>query len=332
MALVMSNFSLYRRFTEQGTLSEDPNEFPDPRFALPSTVNWMNALALLVVDQSINFGTATSFYSTVGKRSSNPQEENTIFEQLLFSLHQLSALETLRCSPCKADVARVGIVAWYYGIYSAGSAMVAAQDGSFQDDHTGTANAWDRQFPANGRVMLPFSLRVSTLVEASYKKEIENLKAGQSFDLMTKPTNYAEAHGACVAYLSGSAAWWKWKTESAIVGSREFKALNVTNFRTKAARELRDSRLVGKPVSFLHQAFRYRGKANYREALFLGYGDYVETSLSNYLDDLTIVLRGFVAMSGAFACKRLGLSIWNEFVDDLDNHRSFQVSPKSIWV
>ena len=328
----MSNFSLYRRFTEQGTLSEAPNEFPDPRFALPSTVNWMHALSLLVTDQAINFGTATSFYSTVGKRTFTPQEENTIFEQLLFSLHQLAALEALRSSPCKSDVARVGIVAWYYGIYAAGSAMVAAQDGSFQDDHTGTANAWDRQFPSTGKVMMPFSPRVSTLVEASYKGEIENLKMGKSFDLMNKPTSPAEALGACVAYLSGSAAWWKWKTEENITASREFKALNVANFRTKAARELRDSRLAGKSVSFLHQAFRYRGKANYREALFLGYGDYVETLLSDYLDDLATVLRGFIAMSGAFASQRLGLPIWNEFLDDLDAHRSFQISPKTIWV
>lgn len=116
------------------------------------------------------------------------------------------------------------------------------------------------------------------------------------------------------------------------MASREFKALSVANFRTKAARELRDSRLTGKAVSFLHQAIRYRGKANYREALFLGYGDYVETLLSDYLDDLATVLRGFVTMSGAFAYKRLGRSIWNEFTDDLDKHRSFQVSPKSIWV
>lgn len=179
---------------------------------------------------------------------------------------------------------------------------------------------------------MPFSPRVSTLIEVNYKAEIESLKAGQSFDLTSKPSNSIEALGACIAYLSGSAAWWKWKTELGVMASREFKALNVTNFRTKAARELRDSRLTGKAVSFLHQAFRYRGKANYREALFLGYGDNVETLLSGYLDDLATVLRGFVALSGAFACKRLGSPIWNEFLDDLDAHRSFQVSPKSVWV
>ena len=327
----MSDFSLYRRFTEQGTLSE-PNGLPDPRFALPSTVNWMHALAMLVMDQVVDFKSASSFYATVGKRTFSPQEENSIFEQLLFSLHQLSALEALGSIPCKSDVARVGIVAWYYGIYSAASAMVAAQDGSFQDDHTGTANGWDRQVSATCRIMSPFSLRVSTLVESGFKAEIETLKMGRSFDLTSKPTNSTEAFGGCCAYLSGSAAWWKWKTEENVKATREFKALNVSDFRTKAARELRDCRLTGKAVSFLHQAFRYRGKANYREALFLGYGDYVETLLSDYMYDLASVLRGFVSMSGAFACKRLGQPIWNDFIEDLDAHRSFQFSPKSIWM
>lgn len=326
----MSSFSLYLRITKQGTLSE-PNGVPNPQFALPSTVNWMRALAILVADTGINFDSASSFYSKVDKRVFTQQEENTVFEQLLFALHQLSALEALRSVPCKSDVARVGIVSCYYGLYSAASAMVAAQDGSFQDDHTGTANAWDRQFAATNKVMLPFSLRVSTLVKASYKTEIETLKAGKSFDLTSKPSNSTEAFGACCAYLSGSASWWKWKAEENIRASRDFKDLAVDDFRKKAARELRDSRLSGKSVSFLHQAIRYRGKANYRDAVFLGYGHNAETLLKDYLDDLTTVLRGFVSMSGAFTSKRLGLKLWNEFLDDIETHRPFQISPKSVW-
>lgn len=326
----MSDFSLYRRFTEQGTLS-DPDEVPDPRFALPSTVNWMHALALLVRDRGVDFGTARAFYGRVEKRTFTPQGENTIFEQLLFAVHQLSALEALRTLPCKADVARVGIVAWYYGIYAAASAMVAAQDGSFQEDHTGTANAWDRQFAASGKVMDPLALRVSSLIEVELKAELERIRGGCRFDLISKPTDAEEAFGACCAYLSGSAGWWKWKTEKSVKDSREFKALGVTDFRTRAARELRDTRLGGKAVGFLHQAFRYRGKANYREALFLGHGHYVEPLLEDYIDDLATVLRAFVAMAGAFASKRIGPKLWEAFLEDLEAHRSFQLSPKEVW-
>lgn len=49
--------ALYTRIVDTGTLSE-PKGAPDPLFALPSTVNWMRALALLVQDQAVSFNSA----------------------------------------------------------------------------------------------------------------------------------------------------------------------------------------------------------------------------------------------------------------------------------
>ena len=323
--------SLHKRFTTQGTLSE-PGGLPEPQFALPSTVNWMRALAILVQDRGLTFGNASTFYSAVQKRVATPQEENTVFEQLLFALHQLSALQALRSSTSKADVARVGIVAWYYGIYSAASAMIAAQDGSLQDDHTSTATAWDRQFAANNKVMEPFSYRLSTLVKKDFDAEVATLRAGNGFVLTEKATDATEAFGACCSYLSGCADWWRWKTEENLKSSREFKALGVANFRTKKAQTLRDQRLAGKSTCLLHQSIRYRGKANYREALFLGYGKTTETLLDGFADDLAIVLSGFVAMAGAFVAKRLGQSLWDEYLEDLEANRAFSLSPSNVWM
>ena len=326
----MSKFSLYKRFTTQGTLT-DPDEVPDPFFALPSTVNWMRALAILVQDRGLQFGSASIFYSVVQKRSTTAQVENSIFEQLLFALHQLSALEALRTSTLQSDVARLGIIGWYYGIYSAASAMIAAQDGSIQDDHTSTATAWDRQFAANKKVMEPFSYRLSTLVKRVADAEVKTLRVGNGFLLTEKAADGTQAYGACCSYLSGSADWWKWKAEQNLKSSPEFRNLGVSDFRTKKAQALRDARLVGKSTGFLHQAIRYRGKANYREALFLGYGNHTEKLLSGYVDDLATVLSGFLAMAGAFVSKRIGQKLWNEFLDDLESNRSFALSPKSVW-
>ena len=50
-----------------------------------------------------------------------------------------------------------------------------------------------------------------------------------------------------------------------------FKALAVTDFRKQAARSLRDAAYARRGIAFLHQASRYRGKANYRDAIFLAY-------------------------------------------------------------
>lgn len=327
----MTEFSAYRRIVEQGTLSE-PNGAPDPQFALPSTANWMRALALLVVDSGLSFKEAANTYSGVQKRRMTTHEENSIFEQMIFAAHQLSALEATKSVPRSADVARVGIITWYYGIYSAASAMVVAQDGSFQDDHAGTANCWDQQIAARGLAPSPFALRVSSLVKSEAASEIAQFP-GQDFSaaLTTTPRTVDDAHAACRSYLRGSVSWWAWRTEEALRTSKDFRALGVQNFRTKAARELRDARLRSRSLCFMHQAIRYRGKANYREALFLGYGNAVETILSGYVENLSIVLRGFVAAAGAFAARRMGPALWQDFVTDLEAKRAFTLRPTGLW-
>ena len=70
---------------------------------------------------------------------------------------------------------------------------------------------------------------------------------------------------------------------------------------------------------------------NYREALFLGYGAATETLLSGYVDDLGTVLAGFVSMAGAFASKRLGNPLWDDFVADVDARRAFSIGPRQVW-
>lgn len=321
---------LYNRIVNQGTINE-PGGKPDPQFALPATVNWMRALRILIEDQGINFSTAASFYSIQGRRSMNMLEENTVLEQLFLGLHHLSALRQFRGGTTSADYSRVGILAWYYGIANAASAMTAAQSGSFQEDHAGTARLWDEQIARRGMAMTPFSWRVSSLVEKTYKLEISAYRNGSSGQLQTKPSTKTAALGAAAGYLSGSAKWYAWRTEEDLKRSREYKDLGVKDFRTKAARALRDQRLEKKCIGFVHQAARYRGKANYREALFLAYGTGTETILSSFVEDMSIVLEAFLAMAGAFAMRKLGKDLWEEFVADIDVKKAFTTSATEVW-
>ena len=322
---------LYKRITENGTLSE-PKGVPNPIYALPSTINWMRGLCLLVEHHGIDPHAAKAFYAAVSRRKASTHEENTVLEQLLFALHQCSALRALCSVPHKADIARVGIVAWYYGVYAAASAMVTAQDGSFQDNHHGTAGAWDRQIAAGGLIMPPFHSRVTTLIKKKTDLELETMLTVPRFVLPSAaPKTYDEAFGACHAYLSGSANWWRQKIEEDIRDSREFRSLGVSDFRKGAARSLRDKRLSGRSIGFLHQAFRYRGKANYREALFLGYGTSINASLADYIDDLSKVLDAFVTSAGVFCGRRLGKTVWDEFTEDLEHKRAFSTSPGVLW-
>ncbi len=53
---------------EHGTLAETPNDISDARFALPSTINWMCALAILAEASDFGFATARPFYASVRRR------------------------------------------------------------------------------------------------------------------------------------------------------------------------------------------------------------------------------------------------------------------------
>lgn len=318
---------LYDRVINTGTINE-PGGKPTPEYALQSTVSWMRSLEFLT--RSINFTTATANYHGLGRRNMGVLVENTVLEQLFLSYHHLSALHAMRHAPVQADVARLGILGWYYGISNAASAMTAAQNGSFQEDHAGTARMWDGAIAAQGLAMGPFGWRVTTLVEKDYSSEVEVYRNGNEGSLQWVIASEAEAIGAAASYLKGSAKWHAWKQEVAIRDSREFKALQVDNFRTKAARELRDSRLAGRPIGFVHQASRYRGKANYREALFLAYGKDTDKTLRGFVSDQAAVLRAFLAMAGAFAAKKLGRETWEAFVADVEGNRAFSTDV-SVW-
>ena len=172
----MSDFSLYTRLREHGTLAETPQDIPDARFALPSTINWMRALAILVDELDLSFATAAQAYAMVQRRMLSNRELNTVCEQLLFALHQLASLRALAIVDNKADVARIGIMAWYYGVYGAASAMVAASDGSFPDTHAATAQQWDRQFAATGLALAPFGDRLSGLRTEVVERQLEPVR------------------------------------------------------------------------------------------------------------------------------------------------------------
>lgn len=94
MAVGPKTPSLYSRIQTHGTLTERPHDVPDARFALPSTIHWMRALAIFVADQRLDFAEGRTFYGKVQARSLPDRELNTVCEQLLFVLNQISALQS----------------------------------------------------------------------------------------------------------------------------------------------------------------------------------------------------------------------------------------------
>jgi hypothetical protein len=328
---------LYERITtgrpnSTGTLAE-PNGAPEPQFALQGTVNWMRGLAIIVADEQISYASMRRFYAGKNIQRNTGLSEpaaNTVFEQLLMSLHHLSALRAMATANSDVNLARVAVMTWYYGVYCAASAMIAAQDGSQQQDHGGTANQWDRQFAARGLVPGPFSYRLTTLVEKQAAIELAAFNVDKSYQLSTRPATRSDADAACVGYLSGTRSYRQWQIEEEL-RTRELSRLGVADFRSAQARALRDSRLTGKSLGFLHEAFRYRGKANYRDALFLTTQANLATLIAGYIPDLETVLRAFVSVAGADCACRLNPSEWQEFIDDLNSHLGLDVMPSDVW-
>ncbi len=316
---------------DHGTLAEAPGGVPDARFALPSTISWMRALAILVEELGLTFQAARSFYGKIQRRPLSDRELNSICEQLLFALHQLAALNAISTVPNKADVARIGIVAWYYGIYGAASAMIAAADGSFPDNHAETARQWNEHFPARKLAMPPFTDRLSSLLGETVERELAPVRSRGKHSLTKEPLTAEQAWGCIAEYLAGTAGWEQENVRERVKERPQFKVLSTDSFRSKEAKALRDAAYTKRSIAFLHQAFRYRGKANYRDAIYLAYGKSVSTRLEGFIDDLAKVLTAFVAMAAGYASVRMGRAHWHAYLDDLEAKRSVSLSPKAIW-
>ncbi|QTC88414.1 hypothetical protein [Brevundimonas pondensis] len=327
----MTTGSLYARMRTHGTLSEPKEDIPDAVFALPSTVHWMRAMAILVTSLDVGFGTGRGFYQRVQRKTLPEPQLNSIYEQLLFALNQLATLDVLATAANKADVARNGIVAWYYGVYGAASAMIAAADGSFPETHAATARQWDRQFVVPGLVMPPFADRIDRLGKADVEEALRGPRARGKHSLTTRPETVNDAWGCMAEYLSGSASWEQWNLQQSVKDAPAFRALGVSDFKTKAARALRDEAFNRRGLCFLHEAFRYRGKANYRDAIYLAYGKSVPRTLDGFIADLRVVLAAFSGMAAAYCAARVGREEWDWFVGDLAERGAISISAADVW-
>ena len=70
-------------------------------------------------------------------------------------------------------------------------------------------------------------------------------------------------------------------------------------------------------ISFLHCAFRYRGKANYRDAIYLTYGSGDLAAAGEFFGDLARCAQFLSLVALAFIERRIGRPHTKAFVDDL---------------
>lgn len=306
---------------------------PKPTFAIQATINWMRALSEIVNSDEFSDERTNDIYKEVQRRPKNESADTLVFENMLMAYHNLSALDSLdKNISHKYDVIRSGIVCWYYSTYFAASAMVAASSGSGQETHTATAKVWHSGFAEKGLLPCPFNLYLSTLVLKDVKSKIKTIRAGNTHDLRVYSSNLDEANGACLSYLSGTASYKKWEVEERVKNSRDFKDLGVDDFRTKAAQSLRDDALNRGQVNYLFQAFRYRGKANYKDSIFLSYGNSYEDQMDLFVRDLKDVTAAFIRVASIYCQKRVVSGDWGLFISDLEENTRLSLSVNTMKV
>lgn len=323
---ISREYWLYKRLQKE-------NPDVNPQFSFSATCNWLRAIALLCEIDGFNKTRLSEFYQSVQRRTVNRTADTLVFEQAFMSFHNLAALEAIKINrDYHCNLIQSAIINWYYGIYFAAKAMISACDGSNPQDHTKTANAWTRHFAISQKIVYPFNLYLSTLVEKEYKKEVEKLRQGNIASVHEPPIDQCSAHSLCISFLQGSANWYREKKQTEIRNSKDFKNKGFTDFRKLDARKIRDDSLQKKNVSFLHQTFRFRGKANYRDAIYLFYGEKREQEITNLVADLYFTLHCFLCMTSHYCSRRVEQETWSKFCQDIECNKLVTTSTTSFQV
>lgn len=300
---------------------DDADRTPD--FARQSHLNWARALSYEIVAE--HGGTADGqwaslrahFQGTVKPRRHNDEVKlANVFEPLFSSIQWSASLLSLATrnavDPWECPSATV---TWYYANYNAFRAMLAASNDIPADTHAAAIRA------LNGGVRRhlphPFDMLAHRERGERYSDSLPHYpdvaRAGGQLAAINGAfaENRIAAQTMLLEYLQGTAAFWRDATKEQILGQGRFP-----NFRTNAAKEERDRRLK-EEVNFLDCAFRYRGKANYRDAIFLSYGHARAAVGPAFVRDLARSARFATIMAWAYIERRYSADIVNLFAADL---------------
>lgn len=285
----------------------------------------MRSMAILS-ECSISNATLRDFYQKVQRRTANVEGDILAYECLTMSLHNVSAISSMEEIENPYPIVRSAIIAWYYATYYAAKAMLAASSGTDPQTHAAAGKIFQSQLVDVQLVKPPFDLSIVDLRPARVEAAVGRLRKGNEHDLNQVPTDNEMALGAAYSYLNGTAEYERWRLEEHVKDSPAYKQGGFQSFRSKAAKTLRDAKLQPAHVNYLVQAFRYRGKANYRDAIYLSYGGDNAAQVRQFVTDLKSVSCAFSLMAAHYVSKRVIKTDWAIFVADIADHAKFDLT------
>lgn len=308
-----------------GRLQELSNEPLQPHFALQGATNWLRSLSILTENESDIEPQIQNLYSSIPSRVNCRELDTLVFENIHFAFQNIAALNALNNDvELKQDICNSAIICWHDSILFSAKAMIASfYDDEISDIHNDLkllSKTWQETIIDNELIISPFSLNVPTLVKKDAGNLIKSYRGSNSYTLDYPVKNETMALGGVLSYLKGTLGYELWKKEVSIKEMVEFKSLGVDNFRTKIAQQYRDSILSENCVNFLVQAERFRGKSNYRDSLFLTYGENNSELLDQFISDLLSVSKVFLKCAVSYCSRRVEPGTWDLFVNDIEEN------------
>lgn len=293
----------------------------NPMFSMQSTLNWMIALDFEIksehgdtIEEQIE--SCRNIFKHIKTRNGE-MDLTPIFGPMFHSLTFSVNLISISNSECKPWMFPSAIIIWYYAIYNAFKSILASFDGRETDTHSSMIRSLD-DCGIRDKLPHPFNMIAKRVQDENYSVQLPSYpEIGQSISnaLARSFDNTVEmARSMILEYLNGTCKYECDRIKDEILKKKKFD-----NFRTKIAREYRDSRLH-EEINFLNCAFRYRGKANYRDAIFLTYGDDDIRLNNTFINSLRNVSIFSFICAFTYAEKRIGKRKTNEFLEDIKNN------------
>jgi len=295
------------------------NDDWDPTFAMQSCINWMRSLEYEMLCEhgdtaKDQLASCRAHFAGNTKPSTRNPDLAGVFGPLFQSLTNCVSLQSLcEVGPAAPWMFPTAIFTWYYAAYSAFRSVLSACHLP-----TNTHAAAIRQL--NGAHVAPRLPHPLNMIgrHAKVQDYITCLPAYRGARSCLISNAFAQnrntARGVLLSYLRGTCKWEVDRKKEHLK-----KQLWFRNFRGREAKaDLQ--RTLPESINFLNCAVRYRGKANYRDSIYLTYGRDDVRLNSDYLQALASVACFCFIVGLTFMEDRSGRRHVRDFLGDVRAH------------
>jgi hypothetical protein len=198
------------------------------------------------------------------------------------------------------------IVQWFYAVENASKSMLGSWDSREPDTHRKIIDGFEE---IRETLPHPFNMVANRVQGEQYSPLLPSYPSATIYGLdHSFRQDRASVQGMLLQYLKGTADF---RTDQ--IKIRVKREGGFANFNSRDAREARDRALPAR-VNLLECAYRYRGKAHYRDALYLVYGADQGSIDSSFIPALSVVAKFSAICALALAKHRSNGQIVAEFL------------------